>query len=539
MSADRAPNTDARSLDRSGLSSTLDRLAALLARWPWWAFIILVGLVAAFYSMSTNEIYRRAFAYVTDNPQVSTNRIANVRYAVKQSDGSTSEVSGTLIDDNGSTYKVITQDEVDITVPRSEIASLSCDSDATGATCGVGSKVALVRQSAGGKLVFETLGAYTINTAFGSQQILKIAAFTERETDPVSHPVRTPEGCSADPNGGCDIVIKLKTDRPENQVVGNVTIQTVDAITVQTVPPITVTIPKADVAETLLSKPAQCALNNPAGCDTGPFLTLWVTVIAFALAVVVGLIVGLMRVSTNAIFFNLSTVYVEVIRGIPLLVILLFFGFAIEPWFHANFGRNIGLSFNIVIGLTLIAVGYLLVTRRTVLRTDPVELLRPILMIAALGVLGVIAINLLRGMSQELDPNRRAIQSAIVGLAIGYGAFLAELFRAGIQSIGKGQMEAARSLGMNYIQAMRFVILPQAFRVILPPLGNDFIAMLKDSSLIAILAVPELTQLGRLSASNTYRPFETYVTLAVLYLCMTLFLSLTVRIVERRVALPR
>jgi polar amino acid transport system permease protein len=131
------------------------------------------------------------------------------------------------------------------------------------------------------------------------------------------------------------------------------------------------------------------------------------------------------------------------------------------------------------------------------------------------------------------------VQRAVLGLAFGYGAFSAELFRAGIQSIGHGQMEAARSLGMSYLQAMRFVILPQAFRVILPPLGNDFIAMLKDTSLIAFLALPELTQMARLFASNTYRPFESYLTIGVLYLCMTLFLSFVVRVIERRTALPR
>jgi glutamine transport system permease protein len=100
-------------------------------------------------------------------------------------------------------------------------------------------------------------------------------------------------------------------------------------------------------------------------------------------------------------------------------------------------------------------------------------------------------------------------------------------------------MEASRSLGMTYVQAMRFVILPQAFRVILPPLGNEFIAILKDTSLIAILALPDLTQMARLYATDTYRPFEPYLTIAVLYLVMTLFLSFMVRLVERRVSIPR
>jgi ABC-type amino acid transport system permease subunit len=113
------------------------------------------------------------------------------------------------------------------------------------------------------------------------------------------------------------------------------------------------------------------------------------------------------------------------------------------------------------------------------------------------------------------------------------------LFRAGIQSIGRGQMEAARSLGMSYVQAMRHVILPQAFRVVLPPLGNEFIAILKDTSLIAVIAVAELTQKARLFASATYQVFPSYITIGALYLCMTLFLSFLVRTVERRLNMHR
>ncbi|MEJ2011887.1 MAG: amino acid ABC transporter permease [Anaerolineales bacterium] len=123
---------------------------------------------------------------------------------------------------------------------------------------------------------------------------------------------------------------------------------------------------------------------------------------------------------------------------------------------------------------------------------------------------------------------------AIVALSIGYGAYEAEVFRAGIQSIGRGQMEAARSLGMTYFQAMRFVILPQAVRRILPPLGNDFIAMLKDSSLATVLAVREITQLGRLRRASTFRVFETFNVVSFLYLAMTLLLSAVVRVLEQR-----
>ena len=116
--------------------------------------------------------------------------------------------------------------------------------------------------------------------------------------------------------------------------------------------------------------------------------------------------------------------------------------------------------------------------------------------------------------------------------------YLAEVFRAGIQSIHRGQMEAARSLGMSYFQAMRHVVLPQAIRVVLPPLGNDFIAMLKDSSLISVVALPEILQQGRLWVSRTFRAFEGYNTVALFYLVMTLILSLLVRFIERKTALP-
>ncbi len=225
-------------------------------------------------------------------------------------------------------------------------------------------------------------------------------------------------------------------------------------------------------------EPGACALNNLRGCNAGIFLTLRVTFMAYALAVLIGLFVGLMRVQTNPVLYAFSTLYVEVVRGIPLLVILLYAGFVISPKLFARPTRRSGF-----------------------LQHPKTE--------------------------------------AVFGLAFGYGAFVAEIFRAGIQSISRGQMEAARSLGMSYPQAMRFVVLPQAVRVVLPPLGNDFISMLKDSALISVLALPDLLQLGRLYVSRTFRAFEGYNTVAILYLAMTLFLSMMVRVIERRTRLPR
>ena len=122
---------------------------------------------------------------------------------------------------------------------------------------------------------------------------------------------------------------------------------------------------------------------------------------------------------------------------------------------------------------------------------------------------------------------------AIIALAVIYGAFLAEIFRAGIESISKGQMEAARSLGMSYRQAMQHIILPQAVRNISPALGNDFIAMLKDSSLVSVLAVRDITQRARLYAGSTFRFRESYLVLTFLYLTMTIALSLLLRWYEK------
>jgi ABC-type amino acid transport system permease subunit len=225
---------------------------------------------------------------------------------------------------------------------------------------------------------------------------------------------------------------------------------------------------------------------------------------------------------------------VEVIRGVPLLVILLFVNFALAPWLRDSFPALVpGVTRAIIIGAALLALYYLF-TRWPVRRAEPVAFLQPIVLtLVVTGVL-VIMVSFL-GDNSDLAPVLRGV----LGLSFGYGAFLAELFRAGIQSIGKGQTEAARSLGMNYLESMRFVILPQAFRVVLPPLGNEFIAILKDTSLLVILALPELTQKARLFAADTFRPFESYITIGALYLVMTLFLSFLVRTVERRVSLPR
>ena len=203
----------------------------------------------------------------------------------------------------------------------------------------------------------------------------------------------------------------------------------------------------------------------------GVKLTLQTTVMAFALALILGLLGGLDRVSKNPILYGVATLYVEVIRGLPMLVIILYMGFVIGPWIR-DFTNG------------------------------------------------------------AFDPPM--LQRAVVALGFGYGSYLTEVYRAGIQSIHRGQMEAARSLGMGYFQAMRYVVLPQALRIIMPPLVNNLSALLKDSSLIAVIALPDLLQMGRLYISRTFRAFEGYNTVALLYLLMTLILSSLSRVLERR-----
>jgi polar amino acid transport system permease protein len=128
---------------------------------------------------------------------------------------------------------------------------------------------------------------------------------------------------------------------------------------------------------------------------------------------------------------------------------------------------------------------------------------------------------------------------AILALSIGYSAFIAEIFRAGIESVDRGQTDAALAVGMSRLQAMRYVILPQAVRNVLPPLGNEFVAMLKDSALVSVLGVQDITQLGKVYSASTFKFFETYNTVAFLYLVMTVGLSLMVSVLERRLTQHR
>jgi polar amino acid transport system permease protein len=224
-------------------------------------------------------------------------------------------------------------------------------------------------------------------------------------------------------------------------------------------------------------------------------ITVLVSFLGYGLAVMIGLLVGLARVSSNVLIFNLASFYVEVVRGVPILVLLMYISFVGVPGMVA--------AINAVGGL-----------------------LSPLLgdenFLMALG-------------TRNIDFTLRVV----IGLAVAYGAFEAEIFRAGIQSIEKGQMEAARAMGMNYFQAMRHVILPQAVRRVLPALGNDFIAMVKDSSLVSVLGVRDMTQLTKLYAASTFLYFQAYSMLAFMYLVITILLTRVVRWIEGRLSVYR
>ncbi len=218
----------------------------------------------------------------------------------------------------------------------------------------------------------------------------------------------------------------------------------------------------------------------------GIVTTLYVSVIAYVAAAAVGLLFGLMRASHRRVLREAASVYIEVVRGVPMLVILYYVAFVAAP------------------------AAVLLINRLA----EPV--------IAA-------------GWMEPLSVRRvDFVWRAIIALTIGYSAFLAEIFRAGIEAVPRGQLEAALSLGMSRRQAMLHVILPQAARTVLPPLGNEFVAMIKDSALVSVLGVGDITQQAKVYSASSFRFFETYNTVAFLYLVMTIGLSILVRALERR-----
>lgn len=206
---------------------------------------------------------------------------------------------------------------------------------------------------------------------------------------------------------------------------------------------------------------------------TGAVTTIWITAIAVSVGVVIGLVVGVARLSENIFLRGLARIYIDFIRGTPLLVQIL------------------------IIYLGIPHLLYLI-------------------------------------LQQQVPIN--VYVAGITACAINSGAYVAEIVRAGIQSIEQGQAEAARSLGMTRQQMMWYIILPQAFKRIIPPLGNEFIAMLKDTSLLSVIGVEELTRKGQLFIAVTFAPFPVYLGILLMYLVLTLSISSLVGLAERRLA---
>jgi polar amino acid transport system permease protein len=197
----------------------------------------------------------------------------------------------------------------------------------------------------------------------------------------------------------------------------------------------------------------------------GLLLTLKISFISIVLGIIIGLVTGLARISSNPALKWLAIIYIEIIRGTPLLVQIYIFYFFIGQVFKLS-----------------------------------------------------------------------SFMAGILALSFFAGAYIAEIIRAGIQSIHRGQMEAARSLGMSYYLSMRYIVLPQAFKRILPPLAGQFISLIKDSSLVGVIALVELTRAGREIGTSTFNYFEVFFTVAALYLILTFSLSMVVQYMERRFA---
>ena len=198
---------------------------------------------------------------------------------------------------------------------------------------------------------------------------------------------------------------------------------------------------------------------------TGAGITIQITAISVGLGLIIGMFVGIARISNVKLLRWLAAIYIDFLRGTPLLVQIFLIYFAL-----------------------------------------------PVI------------------LEQRVDP----FIAASTACGINSGAYIAEIFRAGIQAIDEGQMEAGRSLGMTWVQTMRYIIVPQAFKNIVPPLGNEFIALLKDSSLVSVIGFEELTRRGQLIIARTYGSLEIWISVALIYLVMTLTISRLVAYLEKR-----
>ncbi len=203
----------------------------------------------------------------------------------------------------------------------------------------------------------------------------------------------------------------------------------------------------------------------------GMFNTIKLSLVAFAVGMIIGLIMGLGRVSSNRVFRLIASVYIEGVRGLPLLLQLMFVNYAL-PFMYMDLTGNV----------------------------LPMDI----------------------------------FTACVIALAANSGSYMGEIFKAGIQAIHKGQMEAARSLGMSYNQSMRHVILPQAFKIVLPALGNEFIALIKDSSISMVVSYHEIIMMSRMIGTETYNSFTPLFAAGIVYLCITVPLGWGVKYLEHR-----
>ena len=213
-------------------------------------------------------------------------------------------------------------------------------------------------------------------------------------------------------------------------------------------------------------------------------LTITSTLQAFTIALIIGMVAGMGQLSRNVVSRNVARTYVEFIRGIPILPLIFTVALIVVPEVTDALNSRLDAWF---------------------------------------------------GWEFKLSFQMRAT----VTLALIYGAYMAEIFRGGIQSVPPGQSEAGRSLGLTRRQTMSSVVLPQAMRAIIPPLGNDFIAILKDTSLLSVLGVLEITQRGRQFSASTFKFREGYFVVSFIYLLLTLGLSLLLSLLERRMTRDR
>lgn len=226
----------------------------------------------------------------------------------------------------------------------------------------------------------------------------------------------------------------------------------------------------------------------------GLFTTLRLSIWGTILAAIIGVLMGLCRVSQRLFFRLIGRSYVELIRNMPPLVLIFIFYYFVSSQIMPVFGLD-----DFMLGQTVM-----------------VQRLCEILFAS--------------------PPMFSAFLSALITLAIFEGAYIAEIVRAGIQSIDKGQWEASHALGLSKWQQMRYVIFPQAVQRILPPLAGQFISLIKDSSIVSVISIQELTFQGLELMAATYRTFEIWITVTLLYLAITLTCSLAVQRLEVRMA---